>query len=83
MIENVPNIAQNVTSFNTMYKNIVHELITIRKNANVTQDFMADWLQVDRRKIIAFENFRKIDFQILLVYADKLSVSIELNFKIN
>lgn len=83
MNENVQNIVQNVANFKTKYKEIVHELIVIRNKAGFTQQFLAEWLEVDRRKIIAFENLKKVDLEIMLKYADKLSVDIEINFKIN
>lgn len=37
---------------------------------------MADWLKLDRRKIMAFEGLKKVDIETLLHYADKLSVDI-------
>lgn len=79
-MENVPN---NVLQFKKVYKQIVKELIVIRNQAELTQQFLAEWLEVDRRKIIAFENLKKVDLEIMLKYADKLSVDIEINFKIN
>ena len=80
MNENVPN---NVLQFKKVYKEIVHELIKIRNQAGFTQQFLAEWLEVDRRKIIAFENLKKVDLELLLICADKLSVDINFNFKIN
>jgi hypothetical protein len=41
---------------------------------------MADWLDVDRRKIIAFENLKKVDLETMLKYSDKLSVDIKFNY---
>lgn len=79
MSEQVPNIVH----FKQQYKNIVHELVQIRKEAGQTQADMADWLKVDRRKIIAFEGLKKVDLETMLVYAHKLSVDIKLNHEIN
>lgn len=80
MNEYVPN---NVLQFKKVYKEIVKELIVIRNQAGFTQQFLAEWLEVDRRKIIAFENLKKVDLETMLKYADKLSVDIKINFKIN
>lgn len=80
MNENVPN---NVLQFKKVYKEIVKELIVIRNQAGFTQRFLAEWLEVDKRKIIAFENLKKVDLEIMLKYADRLSVDIDIKFKIN
>ena len=79
-MENVPNIVQNITNFKSKYKEIVHELIKIRNEAGFTQQFLADWLEIDRRKIIAFESLKKVDLETMLKYADKLSVDIKFNY---
>jgi DNA-binding XRE family transcriptional regulator len=76
-------IVPNIVHFKQQYKAIVQELVLIRNQANITQQFMAEWLNVDRRKIIAFENLKKIELEILLSYADKLSVDIKFNYIIN
>jgi len=79
MNENVPNIVQ----FKTEYRKMVHELVKIRNHANLTQASMADWLKVDRRKIIQFEGLKKINLELLLLYGDKLSVDIKFNHQIH
>lgn len=78
MSEQVPNIVH----FKEQYKKIVHELVQIRKEAGQTQADMADWLKVERRKIIAFEGLKKIDLETLLNYSHKLSVEIKLSYEI-
>lgn len=75
-------VHNNVQEFKKVYKEIVTELIKVRNSANITQQFMADWLEVDRRKIIAFENLKKVDLEIMLKYADKLSIDIKFNYVI-
>jgi DNA-binding XRE family transcriptional regulator len=75
-------VQNNVHNFKKVYKEIVTELIKNRNSANITQQFMADWLDVDRRKIIAFENLKKVDLEIMLKYADKLSIDIKFNYVI-
>jgi DNA-binding XRE family transcriptional regulator len=78
MSEQVPNIVQ----FKASYKQIVHQLVQIRKQAGQTQDNMAEWIGVDRRKIISFENLKKVDLEVMLIYANNLSVDITLDYKV-
>lgn len=63
------------------YREIVTKLIQIRKDAKFSQEFMAEWLNVSRKKINEFEN-GAIDFELMINYADKLSVEVELKFKV-
>ncbi|CAK0771765.1 hypothetical protein CCP3SC1AL1_580016 [Gammaproteobacteria bacterium] len=76
-------VHNNVHDFKKVYKEIVAELVLIRNQAGITQQFMAEWLKVDRRKIISFENCKKIELEILLKYSDKLSVDVKFNYIIN
>ena len=78
-MEKVPNIEH----FKTEYRKIVHELIKIRNQADLTQASMADWLGVDRRKIIQFEGMKKVNLELLLLYGDKLSVDVKFKYQIN
>ena len=71
----------NKVQFIEQYKKIVQELVQIRKSINETQESMADWLGVDRRKIIALEN-GEINISLLLMYADKLSIDINLKYEV-
>jgi DNA-binding XRE family transcriptional regulator len=71
----------NKVQFIEQYKKIVHEIVHIRKSIPMTQAEVADWLKVDRRKIIALEN-GEINISLLLDYAEKLSIEINLNYKI-
>jgi len=73
----------NVVHFKDAYKRIVHELVQARNASGVTQEFISDWLAVDRRKIISFENLKKVNIELLLKYADKFSIDIKLKFEIN
>lgn len=77
-IENtqVPNVAQ----FKGAYKTIVTELIQCRESAEVTQEFMAEWLNISRKRIIAFEKLKKIDLETLLKYTDKMSIDLKLSY---
>jgi|JI10StandDraft_1071094.scaffolds.fasta_scaffold374372_3 DNA-binding XRE family transcriptional regulator len=75
----------NITEKLHIYKQvneIVTKLIHIRKDAKFSQKFMADWLNVSRKKINEFEN-GKFDFDLMINYAEKLSVDIEIIHKIN
>ena len=56
---------------------IISELIKTRKDAKFTQQFMAKWLGVSRKKLNEFEN-GCFDFELMVNYADKLSIDIEL-----
>ena len=71
----------NKVQFIEQYKKIVQELVQIRKSINETQESVADWLGVDRRKIMALES-GKIDIELLLMYADKLSIDINLKYEV-
>ena len=76
-------IVQNIAQFKRKYKELVHELVQVRKQSNTNQEQMAAWLNVNRRKIIQFEGLKKVNMELLLLYGDKLSVDIKLNFEIN
>jgi DNA-binding XRE family transcriptional regulator len=58
------------------YRLIVAKLIQERKEAKFSQEFMADWLGVSRKKLNEFEK-GKIDFYLMCHYADKLSLDIQ------
>lgn len=80
MIDKI-NVTEKLQIYND-YNDIVTNLIQIRKEAKFTQEFMAEWLNVSRKKINEFEN-GAIDFVLMINYADKLSVDIKLNYVIN
>lgn len=61
---------------------IVTDLIRIRKDAKFSQEFMADWLRVSRKKLNEFEN-GSFDFDLMVNYASKLSVDIKIIYQIN
>jgi DNA-binding XRE family transcriptional regulator len=71
---------KNVTEKLQVFKQcneIVTLLIKERKESKFSQEFMADWLGVSRKKLNEFEQ-GKIDFFLMCHYADKLSIDIEL-----
>lgn len=67
----------NVQMFKDSYNELLKECIKRRKDAGFTQEFMADWLGVDRRKIMELES-NKVKVGLLLNYADKLDIEVEL-----
>lgn len=71
----------NIVHFKQQYLKIVQQLVQIRKSIPMTQSEVADWLKVDRRKIIDIEN-GNINISLLLIYADKLSIDINLNYQL-
>ena len=77
-IENLK--VQDSVLFNDSYRDVVQKIVQVRKEAGFTQQFIADWVGVDRRKIIALETAETYDFDTLLKVADKLCVEISLNY---
>ena len=70
------NVTENIQGLKN-YQLVVTKLIQERKESKFSQEFMADWLGVSRKKLNEFEN-GKIDFFLMCHYADKLSIDIEL-----
>jgi DNA-binding XRE family transcriptional regulator len=73
---------QNIEQFKEVYKTLVPKLVQIRKQSGTNIDQMAEWLKVDRRKIMQFENLKKINLELLLLYGHKLSVDIDFKYTI-
>jgi len=69
----------NNSSVYRSIEKIVTELIKIRKDAKFTQEFMADWLKVSRKKLNEFEN-GSFDFDLMVNYCDKLGIDLRLNY---
>lgn len=61
-------------------KTYVTELIQTRKEAHISQQFMADWLGVSRKKLNEFES-GAFDFELFCEYCDKFGVQILIKFK--
>ena len=70
------DVTENIQGIKN-YQSVVAKLIQERKESKFSQEFMADWLGVSRKKLNEFEN-GKIDYYLLCQYADKLSIDIEL-----
>ncbi len=73
---------QNIEQFKEVYKTLVPKLVQIRKQSGTNIDQMAEWLKVDRRKIMQFESLKKINLELLLLYGHKLSVDINFKYEI-
>lgn len=69
---NVPNIEH----YNNLFKAIVTKLVQARSDSHSTQDDVANMLGVTRKRIVYLENFKSLDFELLLIYADKFSISV-------
>ncbi len=72
---------QNIVYFNEKFKEIVHNIVQNRKQANLTQDQLSKIINVDRRKIISLEAGR-FDLITLLKASDLLGIKIILSFEI-
>lgn len=74
---------QECVHFKKQYERLVQELVQCRKSIPQSQQDVADWLKVDRRKIIAFEKAEKYDIELMLKYARIMTVEINLLFEVN
>lgn len=74
---------KTVQKFKSQYRELVQKLVEIRKESQTNQDFIPQWLGVDRKRIIRFETIKKIDLELLLLYGDKFSTDIDLMYKVN
>ena len=81
--DNIKLEVENLVNFKIHYKAIVDKLVTIRKESGLNQESLAEWLNVGRTKVVEFESLKRIDVEFLLLYADKMSVDVRLNFEIN
>jgi len=78
---NILTEVQNIVHFKDMTKQIVQIIVQHRKQANLTQNELAEMLKIDRRKIIALET-GKFDLITMLLASDILGININLNFEI-
>ncbi len=76
----MPEVQNNVQEFKKVYNQLVEECIKRRQQAGLSQAFIADWLAVDRRKIIELEKGNG-GVGLLLNYADKLDIETNFKFK--
>ncbi len=69
---------RNIVHLKEFVQKNVQQLVDIRKEAGFSQEFIAEWLGVDRRKIMALES-GSLDIELICLYADKLDVDIYFN----
>lgn len=67
-----------VQDFKTQYRKLVQTLIKIRKESKTTQDEVAEWLKIDRKRVNKFETLKRVDIELALLYSDKLTVDVKL-----
>lgn len=67
------------TNICTQFNEVVQKLVRIRKEAGLSQQFIAEWLKVDRRKIIALENGKLFDIILLEKYCDRFGLNLYIN----
>lgn len=72
---------QNIVHFKQTFVRIVEHIVQHRKQANLTQNELAEMLGIDRRKIIDLEA-GKFDLITILLTSDILGININLNFEI-
>jgi DNA-binding XRE family transcriptional regulator len=76
-------IVQNNVQYITFFKDAVKNIVQARADAGFSQEYMAKWIEVDRRKIAAIENGKLFDFELLIKYAEKLSIDFNIQLNIN
>ena len=75
-------IVTNNTQIKSQCDKLVTELIACRKQSQTTQESMADWLGVSRKKLSEFES-GNFDFELAMLYADKMSIDVNMIYKVN
>lgn len=74
-------MVQNIVHFKSQVQIITQKIIECRKESMQTQDEVAEWLKIDRRKIIDFENGKRFDTELLCKLCDKFSIELILNYE--
>ena len=70
----------NLCNITVTYNKIVKELIENRNSSKATQDVVAGWLNVSRKKLIEFENLKQMDFKLLCSYSDIYGIKLNLKY---
>jgi DNA-binding XRE family transcriptional regulator len=73
----------NLSNLTVTYNQIVNQLIENRNSSKCTQDTVASWLNVSRKKLIEFENLKQMDFKLLCAYCDIYGIDLKLTHEIN
>ena len=73
------NDVHDYVQFKKEYQSFVQEIVQHRKESHSSQSDTAEWIGVERRKIIEFETGEKINIELLFILADKFDVNINFN----
>ena len=71
----------NFVQFKEIYIKVVQEIVQGRISSGQTQKDVADWIKVERRRIIQFEKKEKIDIELFLLLADKFDIEFNISIK--
>jgi hypothetical protein len=74
---------KNFDTINCTYEKIAKELKENRNQSKCTIDTIAEWLKVDKRKIIDLENLKRFDLKLMCEYADIYGIDLKLTYKNN
>lgn len=66
----------NIVHLNEQLLRIGTELCTTRKQAGLSQDEVAKWLNIDRRLIMQIEAGKSKNIEVICLYCDKLDIQI-------
>lgn len=73
---------QKSVQIDNIIKEIVRNLVQIRKQSGSSQYDIAVILKVDRRVIISLENGNTQDFKLICEYCDIMGIELNLTFEI-
>lgn len=76
-------IVDYIGHFNESYRAIVEKIVQNRKQSELTQASMAEWLEISRTTLIDFEAGKKIDFELLLKYGFYMGIDVKLTIEEN
>jgi DNA-binding XRE family transcriptional regulator len=76
------NESVNLSNLTVIYNSIVKQLVENRNQSKCTQDTVANWLNVSRKKLIEFENLKRLDIELLCKYSDIYGIDLNLKFTI-
>lgn len=76
------NEDKNLSNLIVTYNKIVKQLVENRNQSKATQDMVANWLNVSRKKLIEFENLKGLDIKLMCEYADIYGIEIKLNYTV-
>lgn len=71
---------ENISNLIVTYNKIVKQLVENRNQSKTTQDMVAGWLNVSRKKLIEFENLQGLDIKLMCKYADIYGIEITLKY---